>query len=111
MRGVRLYSWQRTGITLSVLWVLCVSMWFYQHIPNENAPGIASVYLQCIAKPNAKRRECKARAEWFGEQAQSEFRAGWPWIALGPILVVWSLVYILVWVMRWFRRGFRSWAQ
>ena len=110
MRGVRLYSWQRTGITLSVLWVLCVSMWFYQHIPNENAPGIASVYLQCIAKPNAKRRECKARAEWFGEEAQSEFRAGWPWIALGPILVVWSLVYILVWVVRWFRRGFRSWA-
>ena len=54
---------------LSVLGVICVSMWFYQHVPNVNAPGIASVYLQCIGQPNAKRRECRARAEWFGEEA------------------------------------------
>ena len=88
MRGVvRLNGWQRTGILLSVLWVLCVSMWFYQHVPNVNAPGIASVYLQCIGEPNAKRRECRARAEWFGEEARSEFRGGWPWVALGPLCV------------------------
>jgi len=38
---------------LSALGVMCVSMWFYQHVPNVNAPGIASVYLQCIGQPNA----------------------------------------------------------
>jgi hypothetical protein len=110
MRGVRLNGWQRTGIRLSVLWVLCVSMWFYQHIPGVNAPGVASVYLQCIGEPNAKRRECRARAEWFGEEARSEFRARWPWIALGPILVVWPLIYVLVWAVRWIRRGFQRTA-
>jgi len=88
MRGVRLYSWSAdrhyaVGLVGAVRVYVVL-----QHIPNENAPGIASVYLQCIAKPNAKRRECKARAEWFGDEPQLEFRAGWPWIALGLILVV-----------------------
>jgi len=103
MRGVRLNGWQRRGMTLSVLWVLCVSMWFYQHTPNANAPGIASVYLQCIREPKAKRRECRARAERFGEEARSEFRGAWSFVAFGPILVMWPLVYIVVWVVRWFR--------
>jgi hypothetical protein len=85
-------------------------MWFYQHVPNVNAPGIASVYLQCIGQPNAKRRECRARAEWFGEEARSELIRGWPLVALGPILVVWPLIHVLVWTGRWIRRGFRRTA-
>jgi hypothetical protein len=107
MRGFRLNGWQRTGIMLSVLWVVCVSMWFFQHVPEVNGPGIASVYLQCIGERNAKRRECRARAEWFRDEARSEFRAGWPWMALGPIVVVWGLVYVVVLTGRWVRRGFR----
>jgi hypothetical protein len=107
MRGARLYGWQRTGIVLSVVWVLCVSMWFFQHIPNANVPGIATVYLQCIGEHNAKRRECRARAEWFGEEARSELTAGWPLAALGPILVVWPLMYLLAWTVRWIRRVFQ----
>jgi hypothetical protein len=107
MRGVRLNGWQRTGIMLSVMWVLCVSMWFYQHIPNANAPGIASVYLQCISEPNANRGVCKDRAEWFSKEARSEFRAAWSWIVLAPILVVWTLIYIVAWTVRWIRRGFQ----
>ena len=110
MRGVRLYGWQRTGIVLSVLWVLCVSMWFFQRVADVNAPGVASVYFQCIGEPNAKRRECRARAEWFGEKARSEFRAVWPWAALGPILVVWPLAYVVVWLVRWIGRGLQSTA-
>jgi len=85
---------------LSVLWVVCLSMWFFQHVPEVNGPGIASVYLQCIG-------QCPARAEWFRDEARSEFRADWPWMALGPILVIWGLVYIGVVAGRWFRRGFR----
>jgi hypothetical protein len=61
---------------LSVVWAVCVSMWFFQHVPEVNAPGIASVYLQCIREPNAKQRECRAKAEWFGEEARSRSRAG-----------------------------------
>jgi hypothetical protein len=110
MRGVRLYGWQRTGIVLSVLWVLCVSMWFFQRVADVNAPGVASVYLQCIGEPKAKRRECRARAEWFGAEARSEFRAVWPWAALGPILVVWPLAYVVVWLVRWIGRGLQSTA-
>ena len=79
-------------------------------VPNVNAPGIASVYLQCIGQPNAKRRECRARAEWFGEEARSELIRGWPLVALGPILVVWPLIHVLVWTGRWIRRGFRRTA-
>ena len=71
------------GFVLSVVWVLCVSMWFFQHVPEVNAPGIASVYLQCIREPNAKRRECRAKAEWFGEEVRSRLRSGRPWVALG----------------------------
>ena len=48
MRGFRLNGWQRIGIVLSVVWALSISMWFFQHIPEVNDPGIASVYLQCI---------------------------------------------------------------
>jgi hypothetical protein len=93
---------------LSVLWVVCVSMWFYQHLPNVNAPGVASVYLQCIGEPNAKRRECRARADWFGEEARSEFRAVWPWVALIPIVVMWLLAYVVVRLVRWITRGLQS---
>src|SRR5262249_21548457 len=108
MRGaVRLNGWQRTGIVLSVLWVLCVSMQFFQHARDVNAPGIASVYLQCISGPNAHRSVCQAKAEWFREQAISEFRAGWPWFALGPVLIVWLLFYSMMWTVRWVRRGFQ----
>jgi hypothetical protein len=106
MRGSRLKGWQRIGIVLSVLWVLCVSMPFFQHA-DVNAPGIASVYLQCIGEPHADRRECRARAEWFRDEARSEFRAGWPWFALGPVLVVWLFIYSVVWTVRWIRRGFQ----
>src|SRR5262249_15954889 len=101
---------QRTGIVLSVVWVLCVSMWFFQHVPEVNAPGIASVYLQCIQEPNAKRRECRAKAEWFGEEGRSRLRSGRPWGGLEPILVVWALIYGLVWTVRWIRRGFQQTA-
>jgi len=95
------------GFVLSVVWVLCVSMWFFQHVPEVNAPGIASVYLQCIREPNAKRRECRAKAEWFGEEVRSRLRSGRPWVAPGPILVVWPLIYV-VWTVRWIRRGFQQ---
>jgi hypothetical protein len=107
MRGARLNGWQRTGIVLSVLWVLFISMQFFHSAPETNAPGIASVYLHCITEPEAHRSACKSRAEWFRDQATSEFRAGWPWFALGPVLVVWLLVYSLVWTVRWIRRGFK----
>src|SRR5262249_16433643 len=70
-----------------------------------NGPGISSAYLKCIEEPSANRRDCKARAEWFREEARSEFRAGWPWFALGPVLIVWLLVYSVVWTARWIRRG------
>src|SRR4029453_19651388 len=67
----------------------------------------ASVYLQCIGEHNAKRRECRARAEWFGEEARSELTAGWPLVALGPVLVVWPLMYLLAWTARRIRRVFQ----
>ena len=104
---VRLSGWERIGIVLSLMWITCVSLWFVQHIPEVNGPGIASVYLQCIEEPNANRRDCEARAEWFSEEARSELRAGWPRFALGPVIVVWLLVYIVVWTIRWIRRGFQ----
>jgi hypothetical protein len=93
---------------LSVLWVVCLSLWFYQHLPSVNGPGIASVYLQCIGEPNAKRRECKARADWFGEEARSEFRAVWPSVALVPIVVIWLLAYVVMRLVRWITRGLQS---
>jgi hypothetical protein len=111
MRGFRLNGWQRIGIVLSIVWTLCVSMWFFQHVPGANDPGIASVYLQCISAPNANRGVCKARAEWFSEEARSEFRAGWSWAALAPIVVAWLLVYVVVWVVRWIRRDFQPTAS
>ena len=101
-------GWQRFGIGLSLLWAICVSLWFVQHVPEVNGPRISSVYLQCIEEPNANRRDCKARAEWFREEARSEFRAGWPWFALGPVLIVWLLVYSVVWTARWIRRGLQQ---
>jgi hypothetical protein len=39
-----------------------------------------------------------ARAEWFRDEARSE--SGWPLFVLGPVLVVWLLVYIVVWMVR-----------
>jgi hypothetical protein len=87
---------ERMGIVLSVLWALSASMWFLQQMHEANAPGIASVYLQSIHEPNANRGVCKDRAEWFGEEAHAEFRAGWAWVALAPILVLWIFVYIVV---------------
>jgi len=108
MRGFRLNGWQRTGVVLSVRGVLFVSMQVFQSAPEANASGIASVYLQCISEPNAHRSACKARAEWFRDQASSEFRAGWPWFALGAVLLVWLLVYLVVRMVRWIRRGFSA---
>ena len=72
-----------------------------QPVPEVNAPGS---YLQCIVEPHPNRRECRTKAE---EAAGVEFRAEWLWIALGPVLLVWLLVYIVVWTMRWVRRGFK----
>ena len=111
MRRFRLNGWKRIGIVLSVLWALSISGWFFHHIPEVNDPGIASVYLQCISAPNANRGVCKARAEWFSEEARSEFRAGWSWAALAPIVVAWLLVYVVVCVVRWIWRGFQPTAS
>jgi len=50
-------------------------------------------------------------ADCIGEpKARSEFRAVWPWAALGPILVVWPLAYVVVWLVRWIGRGLQSTA-
>lgn len=100
MRGFRLSGWQRTGIGLSVLWVSCVSMWFMQQSSSQE-PGIASVYVQCIAAPDSHRSVCEARAKSFGERAGSEVPAKWPWITFAPVFVVWILAYIAVWLGRW----------
>jgi hypothetical protein len=104
---MRLNGWQRIGIVLSLLWTLCVSLWFLQHVSTVESPGIASVYLQRIAQPSAKLRGCRAKAEWFRDEARAEFRAGWPWFARGRVLIMWLLVYIVVWTLRWIRRGFK----
>jgi hypothetical protein len=100
MRGFRLSGWQRTGIGLSVLWVSCASMWFMQQ-SSAQQPGIASVYLQCIAEPDSHRSVCEARAKSFGERASSEVPAEWPWVTFAPVFVVWILAYIVVWLGRW----------
>ena len=71
-------------------------------------PGFLFRNTDALNEHNAKRRECRARAEWFGEEARSEFRGGWPWVALGPILFVWPLAYVVVWLVRWIRRGLQS---
>jgi hypothetical protein len=76
--------------------------------PKAATVLLSSVYLQCIGESNTKRRECRARAEWFGEEARSELIAGWPLVALGPIVVVWPLTYLLVLTVRWIGRGFHS---
>jgi hypothetical protein len=107
MRRFRLNGWQRNGTALSVLWALSVSMWFFQQVHQANDPGIASVYLQCISQPNPNRGVCKARAEWFSEEARAELRADWSWVALAPIVVAWLLVYVVMWAARWIRRGFQ----
>jgi hypothetical protein len=105
---VRLNGWQRIGIVLSLLWGLSVSLWFLLHVPQPSDPGVASVYLQCISEPNANRDVCQGRAEWFGKEARSEFRAAWSSIILAPILALWALIYIVVWTARWIRRGFQA---
>jgi hypothetical protein len=61
---------------LSVLWVVCVSMWFFQHVPEVNGPGIASVYLQCIGERNAKRRECRARSRMVSRRGAFRVPSG-----------------------------------
>ena len=107
MRGFRLNGWQRIGIVLSLLWALGVSQWFLLHVPQRNDPGIESIYLQCITEAAAKRDVCQHRAEWFRKNSWSEFWAAGSWIVLGPLLIVWLLVYIVVWTVRWIRRGFQ----
>ena len=96
MRGFRLSGWQRTGIGLSVLWVSCASMWFMQQ-SSAQQPGIASVYLQCIAEPDSHPSVCEARAKSFGERASSEVPAEWPWVTFAPVFVVWIFAYIAGW--------------
>ena len=110
MRGVRLKGWQRIGIGLSLIWFLAISTWFVLHIPDAKGPGIASVYLQCIAEPKAVRDNCEARAEWFSQEERAELEVAWVWAALLPLLVGWLLAYIVVWTVRWIRRGFRRTA-
>jgi hypothetical protein len=100
MRGFRLSGWQRTGIGLSVLWVSCASMWFMQQSLVQQ-PGIASVYLQCIAEPDSHPSVCAARAKSFAKRAGSEVPAEWPWVTFAPVFVVWILAYIVVWLARW----------
>jgi hypothetical protein len=82
MRRFRLNGWQRIGIVLSLLWALSVSQWFLRHVSQLSDPGVASVYLQCISEPDANRDVCQGRAEWFGKEARSEFRAAWSSIVL-----------------------------
>jgi len=91
----------------SLVWLLATSTWFLQHLPEANGPGIASVYLQCIAELKAVRDNCKARAEWFSQEELAELEAAWVWAALLSILVGWLLAYIIVWILRWIRRGFQ----
>jgi hypothetical protein len=106
MRGFRLKGWQRIGIVMSVLWTLCVFMWFFQPGAEVNRAGISSVYLHCIAEPNANRRECKAKAERFRDQITSEFRR-WPVFVIAPIFLMWGLLCGVVWLVRWITRGFQ----
>ena len=100
MRGFRLKRWQRIGIGLSLVWLLASSTWFFQHLPEATGPGIASVYLQCIAEPNVVRDNSRAKAEWFSQEEAAELRAAWLWGALVPIFVGWLFTYILVLTVR-----------
>ena len=105
--GFRFRGWQRIGIGLSLIWLLATSTWFFQYVPAANGPGIASVYLQCIAQPKPFRDNCKAKAEWFSQEERAELEAAWVWAVLLPILVGWLLAYIVMWTVRRIRRGFQ----
>jgi hypothetical protein len=75
-------------------------MWFMQQSLVQQ-PGIASVYLQCIAEPDSHPSVCAARAKSFAKRAGSEVPAEWPWVTFAPVFVVWILAYIVVWLARW----------
>jgi len=96
------------GFVLSVVWVLCVSMWFFQHVPEVNAPGIASVYPSASESLTLSGANVELKQNGLVRRyVRGCGRAGrgWRW---GPILVVWPLIYVLVWTVRWIRRGFQQ---
>jgi hypothetical protein len=99
---MRLGSWHRLGLVLSVVWFLGAGLYEKYVETARYEAGYASSYASCIS---ADVDLCQLAARVHGDS----FLVSWPYVALvalAPIIVAWISIYIIVLITNWIRRGF-----
>ena len=96
MRGVRLNSWQRVGIALSVLWVI-VGAWLAQRVVFD---PVRAGYSKCMSL-GVGQSICKAELGKGIARRKERLPGAIGVFALAPISVAWLLTYVIVWTVRW----------
>jgi hypothetical protein len=103
MFGRRLHGWARIGIVLSTLWAVIGSLWALNLLFEPVYQNYATCRALIIASPS----DCQQLFETQFEDARRKRAAAVAIVGLGPIPIVWLLLYALVALMRWIKRGFQ----
>jgi hypothetical protein len=113
MMRIRLNGWQRTGVVLSIVWMLsiggCGALEYLQvGEPTYYFVDTVEVHLPPAKDVDRPGRELSLE-EFMGIHAERHFRVDRLIAAmLVPLVLIWAFAYVCVFVIRWVAAGFKK---
>ena len=108
----RLNAWQRLGIVVSLLWVVCGGLWQRTSDVDRALNYMGFVYRTCTEaaalKNNYDFNPCMDKAT---DDFKLFLEGSWgnvAFMALAPIALGWLTAFAILWVARWVLAGRRS---
>lgn len=109
---MRFNGWHRSGIVLSIVWVLGVGIYQRNAELKRANEAVSSMFAMCVEthllSADKKSTDCLQETE---KNRMIWLEGSWgnvAWLAFLPVLLAWSAVFLLVRVWRWVRAGFNG---
>jgi hypothetical protein len=104
---MKLSGWQRIGIVLSALWAIGAS-WVVRSDQVKVAHQLFESRANTCASKTGAFVQCLEAESW---QSALDDTANWvdvAFVAIGPVVVVWLLVFLSARIIKWIAVGFKT---
>jgi hypothetical protein len=103
---MKINGWQRIGILVSVIWMVGAYFYTMDRVQTDDIQMAANVDEACIAAKQQEQKVCDN--EMYAEviRALPREREEAAIVALVPVPLSWSFVYLTLFLLRWIKRGF-----
>jgi len=103
--AMKLNRWQRTGIVISVCWMLGAGIYARMEEIHTAQEIAGASYGQCIYSHPSTMDYC---SEKFSQDFKLLSKPYWfevAWLALVPVLLGWGISFLFIRIYRWVKAG------